>query len=129
MPAGTVLVAADDGSAIDGAVLGAVLGIADPLAAAGVEEVGAGQVTGTDGRIGLERDIHQAELEQARPTGPAGGRSAWGCQRTVRGIERLGGRRGAGEGYGSGHGVLRGKGTSSWGLGGEALVSGPVSGQ
>src|SRR6516225_8737124 len=50
---------------------GAVLGVAQALAAVGVQEMGGGYVAGADGGIGLERNADQAELKQSRPTGPA----------------------------------------------------------
>src|SRR5436853_7814288 len=71
-----VLVAADDGGGIDVAVGGAVLGIADALAAALMELVATGHGAAADGGIGLEGDAHQAELQQARPAGPARGSGA-----------------------------------------------------
>src|SRR5260370_42199134 len=71
MLAGTVLVATDDGGAIDGAVDGTLLGVADALAALGVQQMSGRQVAGADGGIGLQRNTDQAELQQAGPTGPA----------------------------------------------------------
>src|SRR5262249_1647060 len=76
MAAGAVFVAADDGGAVDGAVYGALLGVADALAAVGVEQMGRGHVAGADGRIGLERNADQAQLQESRPTGSAVGRHA-----------------------------------------------------
>src|SRR2546423_15335534 len=71
-----VLVAADDGGGIDVAVDGAVLGIADALAATLMELVATGHGAAADGGIGLEGNAHQAELQQARPAGPARGSGA-----------------------------------------------------
>jgi len=70
--AGSVLIAADDGGGVDGTMAGTVFRVAQALAAIGMEEVGAGHVASADGRIGLEGDVDQAELEQPGPTGPAG---------------------------------------------------------
>src|SRR2546429_2405102 len=55
---------------------GAVLGVADALAAAVVELVATGHGAAADGGIGLEGDAHQAELQQARQAGPARGSGA-----------------------------------------------------
>jgi hypothetical protein len=66
--AGTILVAADDLSGFDGSEDGAVLGVANALAAVGVELVAGEQVATADGGVGLEGDADQAELEQAGPT-------------------------------------------------------------
>src|ERR1700681_1410896 len=92
MTAGSALEAADDGGSVDGSMGGAVFGVAESLAAVGVEEVGRGQVAGADGGVGLEGDIDQAELQQAGPTGPARG-SAGGvaerCGTRVVGVGRV----------------------------------------
>ena len=78
--AGTILVAADDLGHVDGSMHGAVLGVADALAAGGVELVAGGQVAAADGRVGLERDADQAELKQAGPTRLAAGSGVVGEQ-------------------------------------------------
>jgi hypothetical protein len=74
MLAGGILDGTDDGSGVDGAMEGTVLGIADALAASGVELVQAGDVAGADGGEGLDGDADEAELQEAGPAGPAG----WG---------------------------------------------------
>ena len=71
VPAGPILVALDDGSVIDGSMHGTVLGIAQACAAVGVEQMRRRYVAGADGGKGLERNADQAQLQQARPTGPA----------------------------------------------------------
>src|SRR5258707_7664867 len=78
---GAVLVAAADGGGLDGSVRGALFGVAEALTASGVEQVCGGQVAAADGGEGLERDADQAELEQARPTGPAVGGCGSAAQR------------------------------------------------
>src|SRR5262249_32522110 len=84
---GSILVALDDGSVVDGAMHRTVLGIAEALAAVGMEEMGRRYVAGADGRIGLQRNADKAELQQARPTGPAIRRGAGKGQR-VGGVGR-----------------------------------------
>src|SRR5262249_42555427 len=59
--AGFVLVAADDDGAVDGSVHVAVLGVADALAAVGVEQVGRRHVSGADGGICLVGKADQTE--------------------------------------------------------------------
>src|SRR5262245_3018762 len=89
MAAGAVFVALDDGGAVDAAVHRALLGVADALAAVGVEQMGRGYVAAADGGIGLEWNAHQAELQQTGPTGPAIRRGA-GKRRSVGGVGREG---------------------------------------
>jgi hypothetical protein len=50
-----------------------VLGVAQALATIGVQEVRRRHVAGADGGIGLQGNADQAQLQQARPTGPAMG--------------------------------------------------------
>src|SRR5262249_61779208 len=63
-------VAADDGGGLDVAVNGAVLGVADALAAALVELVATGHGAAEDGGIGLEGDAYQAELQRGTTSRP-----------------------------------------------------------
>jgi hypothetical protein len=113
--AGSVLVAADDGGGVNGTMAGTVLGVAEALAALGMEQVGGGHIAGADGGIGLERDGDEAELQEARPTGSAGDRGS-------RRADRCGGRRGgSGLGEGQAHEVLRRQGTVGKASTGEAL--------
>src|SRR5262245_41301579 len=79
---GPVFVATFDGGGVDGTMAGAVLGVAQALSAAGMEQVGGGHGTGTDGGIGLEGNGNEAELQQARPTGPACDRGGGRAQRS-----------------------------------------------
>jgi hypothetical protein len=62
MLAGAILVAADDGGVVHRSVHGAVLGVAQALAAVGVEEVGRWHVAGADGGIGIEWNADQAGI-------------------------------------------------------------------
>ena len=70
---GGIGIAGDDGAGLDLAVNGTMLFIADALAAAGMELVEVDLLAGAGGGIGLDGDGHQAELQQARPTGAAAG--------------------------------------------------------
>ena len=74
MLAGSELVAADDGRALDCAMLGTMLLIGDPLSAVRVELMEVHGIAGADRRIGLDRHRNQAELSRplqlARPREP-----------------------------------------------------------
>jgi hypothetical protein len=84
---GGVFVAPDQGIALHRAVYRTVLGVADALAAVGMEQMEGRRRAGLDGGIGLDRDTDQAEAEQAGPTGPATRRRSrhrhWGCARRL----------------------------------------------
>ena len=54
MPVGAILIAADDGGAVDRAVDGAVFRIVEALAAVGVQQMARGHVAAAYGRIGLK---------------------------------------------------------------------------
>jgi hypothetical protein len=56
----------------------AVLGVANPLAAAGMQLVKVADCAGDHRGIGFNRDVHQAEAQQPRPDGPAPGDYALG---------------------------------------------------
>jgi hypothetical protein len=73
---GAVLVATDDGGAVEGSVVGAVFGVAEALAAIGVEEVGGREIASADGGVGLQGDADEAELEESGPGGSAVGGGA-----------------------------------------------------
>ena len=75
---GGIGIAGDDGAGLDLAVNGTMLFIADALAAAGMELVEVDLLAGAGGGVGLDGDGHQAELQQARPTGAATGAGGTG---------------------------------------------------
>jgi hypothetical protein len=53
------------GVAFDEAVLGTVFGVANALAAIGVQQMEVGSRAAADGRVGFDWDAHQTEVEQA----------------------------------------------------------------
>ncbi len=106
MLAWSVFESPDDSGGVDGPMSGTLFGVADALAAGGVQLVEGRGLTGADGGEGLERDADQAELQKPRPTGPAGGGGGNPRSRGLRGVIGRGGM----------HGSISRVGTRTWGL-------------